>query len=59
MRTICIRIDDNAKEQFQDFCDSAGISISAAITIFIKSVIRENKLPFEIKGNRPTTQTRP
>lgn len=52
MRTICIRVDDETKKQFQEFCDSAGISLSAAITIFLKSVIRENKLPFEIKGTR-------
>lgn len=51
MGMICIRIDDDTKKQFQDFCDSAGISVSAAITIFVKSSIRENKLPFEVKGN--------
>lgn len=51
MRTICIRVNDEIKKQFQEFCDSVGISLSAAITIFLKSVIRENKLPFEIKGN--------
>ena len=47
------------KEQFQEFCNSAGISLSAAITIFLRSVIRENKLPFEIKGTRSISQTRP
>jgi len=50
MTTICVRVDDELKKEFQDFCDSVGISLSAAITIFLKSVTRENKLPFEIKG---------
>jgi len=51
MGMICIRIDDDTKKQFQDFCDSVGLSVSAAVTIFVKSSIRENKLPFEVKGN--------
>ncbi|OWV05261.1 type II toxin-antitoxin system RelB/DinJ family antitoxin [Fibrobacter sp. UWH1] len=51
MATICTRIDEDTKKQFQEFCKSAGISASAAITIFIKSVVRENKLPFEVKGD--------
>lgn len=50
MTTICVRVDDELKKEFQEFCDSAGISLSTAITIFIKSVTRENKLPFEVKG---------
>lgn len=50
MATICIRVDDETKKKFQEFCKSAGISTSAAISIFVKSVVRENKLPFEVKG---------
>lgn len=48
--TICIRIDDDVKKEFQVFCDSIGISVSAAIMIFVKSSLNENKLPFEVRG---------
>lgn len=48
--TICIRIDENTKKDFQDFCDSVGMTVSAAIMIFIKSSLNENKLPFEVRG---------
>ncbi len=48
--TICIRIDDDTKKDFQAFCDSIGISVSAAIMIFVKSSLNENKLPFEVRG---------
>jgi len=51
MGMICIRIDDETKKQFQEFCNTVGLSVSAAVTIFVKSSIRENKLPFEVKGN--------
>ena len=47
MTTICIRVDDELKKEFQEFCDSMGISLSAAITIFLKKVTREHKFPFE------------
>lgn len=50
MSTVCIRLDEKTKKEFQEFCDSAGISVTSAITIFIKSSIRENRLPFEIRG---------
>lgn len=48
--TICIRIDDDTKKDFQAFCDSIGISVSAAIMIFVKSSLNENKLSFEVRG---------
>lgn len=50
MSTICVRIDEKTKREFQNFCDSIGISVSAAIMIFVKSSLNENKLPFEVRG---------
>lgn len=46
--TISIRIDTNDKKGFENFCNSTGMNISTAINIFIKTVLREQKLPFEI-----------
>lgn len=50
MSTICVRIDEKTKKDFQSFCDSIGLSVSSAIMIFVKSSLNENKLPFEIRG---------
>lgn len=47
---LCIRIDSNDKEEFDKFCDEVGINISAAINMYIKTVIREQRIPFEIKA---------
>ncbi|MBD5142942.1 MAG: type II toxin-antitoxin system RelB/DinJ family antitoxin [Ruminococcus sp.] len=46
--TISARIDENDKVAFDRFCDDVGLSTSAAISIFVKAVLRERRIPFEI-----------
>ena len=53
MTAISVRLDDKTKEKFGEFCDEAGLSISAAITMFIKTVVREKRIPFEIRTSVP------
>ncbi len=43
-----VRVDANDKKKFEQFCNSVGMNISTAINMFIKDVLREQKLPFEI-----------
>ncbi len=52
MTAISVRLDDDTKKQFSEFCDDAGLSISTAIMMFIKTVVREKRIPFEIKTSR-------
>lgn len=33
------------------FCNETGMNVSVAINMFIKAVLREHKLPFEIKAD--------
>ncbi len=47
--TITIRVDDNLKKSFDNLCDQFGFSNTAAFTIFMKAVVRERCIPFEIK----------
>lgn len=47
--TLSVRIDEKDKKGFESFCDKTGMNVSVAINMFIKSVLREHKLPFEIK----------
>ena len=44
-----VRVDANDKKCFEQFCNSVGMNVSTAINMFIKAVLREQKLPFEIK----------
>lgn len=46
---LSVRIDENDKKSFERFCNETGMNVSVAINMFIKTVLREHKLPFEIK----------
>ena len=47
--TVSARIDSKDKERFDKFCNNVGLSASAAINMFIKSVINEHRIPFEVR----------
>ena len=49
--TLNVRVDANDKKSFEQFCSSVGMNVSTAINMFIKAVLREQKLPFEIKSD--------
>ncbi len=49
--TLSVRIDSNDKYCFEEFCKSAGLNISVAVNMFVKAVIREQRLPFAVKGD--------
>lgn len=49
--TMSIRIDENDKKQFENFCSQTGMNVSVAVNMFIKAVLREDKLPFEVKAD--------
>ena len=48
---LSVRIDENDKRSFEIFCNETGMNVSVAINMFIKTVLREHKLPFEIKAD--------
>lgn len=48
--TISIRVDSNLKQRFDVLCDEFGISNTSALTLFIKAVVRERRIPFEIRA---------
>jgi len=53
LSTLTARVDEHDKASFDDFCSSVGISTSAAINMYVKVVIRDRKLPFEVKQVDP------
>ena len=42
------RIDTEDKEEFETFCANVGMSVSAAVNLFVKAALRERRIPFEI-----------
>lgn len=51
MAQINVRIDDDIKSNAEKTLDDIGLSMSSAITIFLKTVVRENRIPFELSAD--------
>lgn len=49
--TISIRVDQTLKKNFDALCEAFGLSATAAFNIFMKAVVRERRIPFEIKAS--------
>lgn len=47
--TMSIRLDSNLKQKFDLLCDEFGLSNTSALMLFIKTMVRERRIPFEIK----------
>jgi len=41
-------MDENLKQDFNAVCDEMGLTISAAITMFAKTVAKSRMIPFDI-----------
>ena len=54
---IRIYMDSELKTQADDFFAELGMDISTAFTIFVRQVLREGKIPFEISLNKPNKET--
>ena len=52
-----IRMDADLKRKFEAFCADMGMSMTTAINIFARKAVRENRIPFEISGDVPNTET--
>ena len=51
MAQISLRIDDDVKTNAETTLDEIGLSMSTAITIFLKTVVREQRIPFELTAD--------
>jgi DNA-damage-inducible protein J len=45
-----IRLEPEKKEEFSKICDSMGLTVSAAINIFVTKVLQCRRIPFEISA---------
>ena len=56
-RSINVRMDAVLKRQFEAFCADIGMTMTTAINVFAKKAVRENRIPFEISGDTPNSET--
>ena len=53
---INIQVDSDTKKQATDILNNLGLSMSTAINIFLKQVIKRDGIPFEIVNNKPNEE---
>ena len=49
MATINIRLDDELKTESENIFSELGLSMTGALTIFLKTVVRTNSIPFPLE----------
>ena len=45
---VNIRMDEDIKREFDRVCDALGITMTVAITMLAKKMIREQRVPFDV-----------
>ena len=48
--TISVRMDEELKKQFEDFCSATGINVSTAINSLVEGVVRK-KTQIDLKSD--------
>jgi len=49
---INVMVEKKLKEQTTEILEDLGLSMSMAITIYLKQIVRNNGLPFELKSDK-------
>ena len=48
MATVSVRMDDTLKRQMEAILDELGLNMTTAITMFAKTIVREQRLPLDL-----------
>jgi len=51
--TISIRVDEDMKKRVEMLADAFGMNLTTLISIFLKTVEREQEIPFKISARDP------
>ncbi len=52
-----VRVDEDVKRDVEEILDEIGLNMSTAINVFLKRVVREKGIPFEMRIERPNAET--
>lgn len=55
---INIRVDAELKKAAEELFADLGLTMSAAITLFLKSAVNHNGIPFEVRRFNPNAETK-
>jgi DNA-damage-inducible protein J len=56
-KNVTIRMDKDIKEQAESLFAEMGMNLTTALNIFLRQVVRQGKIPFEISVNTPNATT--
>ncbi len=48
---ITMRADPSVKACFEQICDEIGLSVNAALNLFVKRVVRDRRIPFALSAD--------
>ncbi|WHE88778.1 type II toxin-antitoxin system RelB/DinJ family antitoxin [Lachnoanaerobaculum gingivalis] len=51
-----IRVDLELKQSAEELFNDLGLNMLSAITMFLKSAVSDDEIPFELKRNAPNTK---
>lgn len=54
---MSIRMDTELKKQAESMLADMGLNMTTAMNIFLRQVVRQGKIPFEIATDTPNTET--
>jgi len=54
---VNIRMEENLKKQFDNLCNELGLTMTSAINIFAKTMVRQRGIPFEVSLHIPNEET--
>ena len=55
---INVRVDTELKQSAEDLFNDLGLSMSAAINMFLRSAVSHDGIPFEVKRTKPNAETK-
>jgi len=52
-----VRIDADLKKQSEEIFNELGLTMSAALTVFLRQTVRSKGIPFDVRLNTPNEET--
>ena len=49
--SVTIRMDEKLKQQAENLFADMGMNMTTALTVFVKTAVRQGKIPFEIAAD--------
>ncbi len=53
-----VRMDAEIKKRFDELCADFGMSANTALNVFARTVVKQERIPFEVLSERKTAEAR-